>query len=99
MRSSTGPPPEKTDWGRRRWAAGGGAPYDLYAEHREAWESWSLVCDQWHLAPSGRVVRLDWPAALALLAAAGRSVDADRLAALRLVEREALAALADRGPG
>lgn len=43
-------------------------------------------------------MRLDWPAAKTLLDAAGRPLDADRLDALRAVEREVLAVLAER-PG
>lgn len=80
----------------RHWAGGGGWTFDLYEEHRETFEAWALVCNQWLPAPSGRIVRLDWPAAKALFDAAGRPLDADCLDALRAVEREVLAVLAER---
>ena len=52
-------------------ARGRDVEYALWPEHEVAIAAWRLVCDQWHVAPSGRLVRLDWPAVKVLLNAAG----------------------------
>ena len=50
------------------------------------------ICDQWHLAPSGHPVRIDWPAAKVLLDAHRFDLGA-LVEGLRVVEREVAAEL------
>ena len=77
----------------RHWAAERPVDYELWEENVDVMRAWMVICDQWHLAPSGHPIRIDWPAVKVLLDAHRFGLGA-LVEGLRVEEREVAAELA-----